>query len=106
MIAAPATSLRMPQQQLQSGGAAERDAGVEDAIGAEVRDPLGDGIGQVGDRERLAGRGGGAVARQVPRDDPVALCEQRHDLLPQDRRRAERRAEDDERGAVRGRPER
>ena len=56
----------MPQQQLETGRTAERDTGVEDALGAERGDGGGDGVGEVGDRERRRAPGATRRARAGP----------------------------------------
>ncbi len=76
------------QRQLEARRAAERDAGVEERL---VGDGRGDRVGEVGDGERAGRHGTRAVAGEVPRRDAVVVGQQRHDVLPQDRRGAERR---------------
>ena len=44
--------------------------------------------------------GADTVAGKIPRHDPVSCREGRHDPFPQDRRRAERRAEHDKGGVA------
>ena len=86
----------MSQQQFETDCAAERHPGVEHALLAEIDNGSGDRIGDLPDRERLPAGRGRPVPWHVDDRDAVALREHRNDVLPEDRRRAERRPQHEE----------